>query len=311
MKLYHGLSSFSALAPSVVSSGTFDGLHFGHRKVVERLKEKAKKHGLESTLMTFWPHPRIVLGKAKGLKLLSTLDEKIILFRDLSIDNLVIIEFDKKFADISSSDFIQKILIEKLNTQKLVIGYDHRFGKNREGGFDYLQQHQAALGFSVEEIPRQELAYICVSSSQIREALSAGQIAAANRYLGRPYSLSGLVVKGTQIGRKIGFPTANLQIEDNYKLIPKSGVYVVKIEINKNKFGGMINIGKNPTISTQNKETLEVHIFDFKEDIYQKKLRVSFLKRIRSEQKFDCIEMLKNQLKKDKIYAQKILSQSC
>jgi len=309
MQVHHGLSSIQQLPPSVVTSGTFDGLHFGHKKIIQRLKEVAKSHRLESVVITFWPHPRFVLGKnTESLKLLSTLDEKIKLFEQLGIDHFLIIEFNKRFSSLTSSEFIQDILKEKVNTQKLVIGYDHRFGRNREGGFDYLMEHQKELGFSVEEIPRQELEEVGVSSTKIRNALLDGNVGAAKKYLGRSYSIAGKVVKGKQLGRTIGFPTANIQVEADYKLIPASGIYAIKIEIEGDFFHGMMNIGFRPTVSDENQQTLEANIFDFESDIYGKKIVIHFVEHLRNEQKFLDVSGLKAQLEKDKNHAKQIFN---
>ncbi len=308
MLVHRGLSSFDTLPPSVVTSGTFDGLHFGHQKILQRLKEVGKLHGLASVVITFWPHPRFVLQKgADDLQLLSTLEEKITQFEQFGIDHLLVIEFNKQFSSLTSSEFIQKILIDKVQTQKLVIGYDHRFGKNREGGFDYLKEHQAELGFSVEEIPKQELEEVAVSSTKIRNALQTGDVTNAQKYLGRFYSLQGTVVKGNQLGRTINFPTANLQIEESYKLIPAVGIYAVRIAYEGTWFDGMMNIGFRPTVSKAQAKSLEVHLFGFEGDLYGKLLTVEFVEYLRDEQKFENLPSLQEQLQKDQEHAKQIL----
>lgn len=308
MQVHRGLSSIQRLPPSVVTSGTFDGLHFGHKKIIQRLKEVGEASDLETVVITFWPHPRFVLGKdADSLKLLSTLDEKIRLFSQLGIDHLIIIEFNKQFSSLTSSEFIQNILKEKVNTKKLVIGYDHRFGRNREGGFDYLMEHQKELGFSVEEIPKQELEEVGVSSTKIRNALQEGDVEMANKYLGRNYRLTGLVVKGNQLGRTINFPTANIQVDASYKLVPNTGIYAVRVEIKDKIFNGMMNIGYRPTVSEEKIKSLEVNIFNFNKDIYNETLTIHFVKLLRQEQKFSDVNALKKQLEIDKSHAEKVL----
>lgn len=301
MQVHRGLSSIEQLPPSVVTSGTFDGLHFGHKKIIQRLKEVANTHNLESVVITFWPHPRFVLGKdPESLRLLSTLEEKIRLFNELGIDHLLIIEFNKQFSSLTSSQFIQEILKEKVNTHKLVIGFDHRFGRNREGGFDYLMEHQKELGFSVEEIPRQELEEVGVSSTKIRNALQEGDIETANKYLERNYCITGKVVRGNQIGRTIGFPTANIEVAATYKLVPCSGIYAVRVEHNSQLYRGMMNIGVRPTVSEKKQQSLEVNIFDFNADIYDQSLTIHFIKLLRQEQKFSDVSALQKQLEIDK-----------
>ena len=228
MKVYRGLENFKPLQHAVVTSGTFDGLHFGHLKILNRVREIANRNNGESVLITFWPHPRLVLfPEQTDLKLLTTLDEKIKLLEQFGIDHLLVIKFDKAFSRLTSQEFIQNIIIDKINTKSLVIGYDHRFGRNREGSFEYLQANQAAFGFEVEEIPKREIEEVAVSSTKIRKALFNGKVEVANEYLTHPFELTGTVVKGKQLGRKIGYPTANIEVEESYKLVPKNGIYAV------------------------------------------------------------------------------------
>ncbi len=222
---------------------------------------------------------------------------------------LVVITFDAEFSRLTSSEFIQQILIEKINTRKLVIGYDHRFGRNREGGFDYLMAHQAELGFAVEEIPKQTLEEVAVSSTKIRQALQEGGVRTATKYLGRPYSLRGTVQPGNQLGRTIGFPTANLQLTDAYKLVPAQGTYAVSVHCEGRDYEGMMNIGLRPTVSDAKALSLEVHLFDVQLDLYGKELTVLFVARLREEQKFADLETLKMQLQKDRLHAKAIFQQ--
>lgn len=307
MLIHRGLDDLTPLPNAVVTSGTFDGVHRGHQTILARLTEVARASGGESVLITYWPHPRTVLSNdSMDLKLLTTLDEKIDLLEQAGVDHLIVIPFTRAFSELSSAEYIQQVLIDKIGTRKLVIGYDHRFGRDREGGFDYIQAHQDAYGFEVEEIPRQDIEAVGVSSSRIRAALEAGHIDIANRFLGRPYSLSGTVVKGRQLGRTIGFPTANLQVDDPVKLIPANGVYAVDVLYAGQKFSGMLNIGFRPTVAGTH-QTIETYIFDFDKDIYGEHLTLQFRAFLRPEQKFDGLSALVSQLKQDEATARHIL----
>lgn len=308
MIVHHGTDNLTPLPQAVVTSGTFDGVHQGHQKILTRLTELARNSGGESVVLTFWPHPRTVVSNdSQNLRLLSTLDEKIELLREAGVDHLVVIPFTRSFSQLTSEEFIQRILIQKIGTQKLVIGYDHRFGRDREGGFDYIRQHQAEYGFEVEEIPRQDIEDVGVSSSKIRTALAEGKIRTANRFLGRAYNVTGTVVKGRQLGRTIGFPTANLQVDDPVKLIPANGVYAVEVLHRGKTLGGMTNIGFRPTVAGEN-QTIETYIFDFDADIYGEHLTLRFREYIRPEQKFSGLPALIEQLKQDEEKARAILS---
>lgn len=307
MKIYDGAENFPKLRFPVVTSGTFDGVHIGHQKILSRVMELARSNSGETVLLTFWPHPRFVLNADANLKLLSTFDEKASYLRKLGIDHLVKIPFTKAFSQLSSEEFIRKILVEKIGTKKLVIGYDHRFGKNREGSFEHLKTNEAAYGFEVEEIPRQDIDDVAVSSTKIRKALEEGEISVANEYLGRSYSLAGSVQPGKQLGRSIGFPTANIVLLDTYKLVPGDGAYAVEVVHKSHLYQGMLNIGIRPTVDGASR-VIEVHIFDFEGDLYGQELRVFFVKKIRAEQKFKSIEALKAQLKQDMETAKAILN---
>lgn len=300
MNVYYGIKDFTKLENAVVTSGTFDGVHLGHQKILNRLKEVAADTSGESVVITFYPHPRSVISPDnKTINLLSTLDEKIELLEKNEINHLVIIPFTREFSELSSEEFIQKILIETIGTKTLVIGFDHRFGKNREGGFDYLKENKARYGFNIEEIPRHDLENVGISSSKIRKALNEGDVPTADHFLGRNYSISGVIVKGKQLGRTIGFPTANIQVREIAKLVPADGVYAVKVYYREEEFGGMLNIGNRPTVDGTFK-TIEVNIFDFDREIYGETLKVEFLQKIRNEQKFNGLDELKAQIAKDK-----------
>jgi len=309
MIIYKGLDDIQPLPNAVVTSGTFDGVHLGHQTILSRLTEVAKASGGESVLITYWPHPRTVVSNdSQNLRLLTTLDEKIELLDQAGVDHLVVIPFTRSFSELTSEEYIRQILIGKIGTRKLVIGYDHRFGRDREGGFDYIQAHQSEYGFEVEEIPRQDVEAVGVSSSKIRAALNEGNVQTANRFLGRLYSLNGTVVKGRQLGRTIGFPTANLQVDDPSKLIPANGVYAVDVEYAGQTLGGMLNIGFRPTVAGTN-QTIETYIFDFDKDIYGEHITLKFKEFLRPEQKFDGLPALVAQLKRDEESARTILNQ--
>ncbi|AKD56630.1 bifunctional riboflavin kinase/FAD synthetase [Spirosoma radiotolerans] len=309
MIIYRGLDDIQPLPNAVVTSGTFDGVHRGHQTILARLTEVAKASGGESVLITYWPHPRTVVSNdSQNLKLLTTLDEKIELLDQAGVGYLVVIPFTRSFSELTSEEYIRQILIDKIGTKKLVIGYDHRFGRDREGGFDYIQAHQSEYGFGVEEIPRQDIEAVGISSSKIRTALNEGNVHTANRFLGRLYSLTGTVVKGRQLGRTIGFPTANLQVDDPSKLIPANGVYAVDVDYAGQTLGGMLNIGFRPTVAGTN-QTIETYIFDFDKDIYGEHITLKFREFLRPEQKFDGLPALVAQLKRDEESARSILNQ--
>jgi len=306
MKIYHGLDEFKKLDYAVVTSGTFDGVHFGHQKILERLDEVTKKNGGESVLLTYWPHPRLVLFPNQELYLLTSIEEKAKLLSQKHVDHLIIIPFTAAFSDLSSEEFIKDILVEKIGTKKLVIGYDHKFGKNRSGSFEELRKDGPIYGFEVEEIPKQMIENNAVSSTKIRKALSDGHIEIANEYLGRPFCIHGKVIEGDKIGRTIDFPTANVEVIFKHKLIPAEGIYAVKVELNNKAYKGMLNIGFRPTFGGTQKR-MEVNIFDFNQDIYGDEILVEFYHKIRSEIKFQNVGALKAQLQRDKEEALNIL----
>ncbi len=307
MIIYQGLDDIQPLPNAVVTSGTFDGVHRGHQTILARLTEVAKTSGGESVLITYWPHPRTVVSNdSQNLRLLTTLEEKTDLIDQAGVDHLVIIPFTRSFSQLTSEEYINQILIEKIGTKKLVIGYDHRFGRDREGGFEYIKAHQHEYGFEVEEIPRQDVDAVGVSSSKIRAALNEGNVRTANQFLDRPYSLTGTIVKGRQLGRTIGFPTANMQVDDAAKLIPANGVYAVSVEYGGQTLGGMLNIGFRPTVAGTH-QTIETYIFDFDKDIYGEHMTLRFREFLRPEQKFDGLPALVAQLKRDEEAARAVL----
>jgi len=307
MEVIRDIADFPKLKHAVVTSGTFDGLHIGHQKILRRVIERAKETDGQSVVITFWPHPRLVLfPDDNDLKLLSTIDERVAELSSFGIDYLLIIPFTKAFSRTSSRSFISDILVKAINTKVLIIGYDHRFGKNREGSFDNLKARAQQYGFEVEEIPRQDIDDVAVSSTKIRKALESGDIETASRYLGRPYNLTSTVEEGNKLGRTIGYPTANLALPAPHKLIPANGVYAVWVWVGETRYAGMMNIGVRPTIDGK-KLTLEVHILNFDQDIYGQSITVEFVKQLRQEQKFNGLDALKAQLVKDKEATQQVL----
>ena len=302
MKIYQNISEFESSAPTVVTTGTFDGVHIGHRKIITRLNEIAKSINGESVILTFAPHPRKVLNPDTSIKMLSTQDEKIELLRLLDVDHLIIHPFTKEFARTSSTHFVRDIIVNQLQTQKLVIGYDHHFGRNREGSFEHLVEFGPTYGFDVEEISALDVDQINVSSTKIRKALLTGDIETSKTYLGHDYGLTGTVVHGKQIGRSMGFPTANIRIDESDKLIPSNGVYAVRVSIDGVLHNGMLNIGTRPTIDESNTEpNIEVHVLDFDGELYDKTIRITFVSHMRSEIRFGSIDDLKQQLEKDRL----------
>jgi len=308
MKIYEGLEQFGPVKHPVVTSGTFDGVHLGHQKILKRIKNIADEVKGETVLITFWPHPRLVLYPDEhNLRLLSTFEEKARLLREFGIDHLLTIPFTKELSELTSEQFIQNIIIDTIQTRKLVIGYDHRFGRNREGSFEYLKANIDKYSFELEEIAREDVDNVGISSTKIRMALEDGKVEIANEFLGRDYELNGIIIKGQQLGRSIGFPTANIHITHDYKLIPCDGAYAVVADIEGNNHGGMLNIGMRPTVNGSS-QTIEVHLFDFEGDLYDKRVCVRLKSYLRPEIKFSGLEALKDQLKKDKADAMRILN---
>ena len=283
----------------MVTLGTFDGVHIGHKKIVDHLTHSASDEDCDSLILTFFPHPRMVLQDAADIKLLNTIAERAQLLEDAGLDSLIIHPFDKAFSRLTAEEFVRDILVEKLKVKKIIIGHDHRFGRNRTADFSDLVSFGADYGFEVEQISAREIDFVSVSSTKIRNALLEGDIALANSYLGYSYMLRGKVVLGKQLGRTIGFPTANLRIAEDYKLIPKDGVYVVMSMIASRKVYGIMNIGNNPTVGgTQ--QSIEIYYFDFAGDLYDTDITVNILHRLRDEEKFDSVSLLKEQLERDR-----------
>lgn len=299
MVTVQSISNYDKKHPTAITIGTFDGVHIGHRKILERLINDAKKTGLRSTVLTFFPHPRMVLQKDTEIRLLNTIQEKIKILELIGLDYLIIHPFTLEFSRLSSTEFVRDILVNELKAKKIIIGYDHRFGRNRNANIQDLVAFGSTLNFEVEEIAAEEIDDVSVSSTKIRNALIDGDMKTANEYLGYTYMLTGDVKKGKGLGRQLNFPTANLFIVEKYKLIPKNGVYVVKSILNDKLYYGMMNIGFNPTVDGSSK-SIEIHFFDFNSDLYGENIQVDILERIRDEHKFDSLEELKTQLLKDK-----------
>ena len=302
LKIFNSIQEFNPIKKTIVTIGTFDGVHMGHKKIIEKLTQNTENSKFESVILTFFPHPRIVLQEKSDIKLINTIDEKILLLEKTGLDNLIIHPFDKKFAALTAEEFVKTILVDQLNIQKIIIGHDHRFGVNRSANIDDLILYGAKYGFEVEQISAKEIDEISVSSTKIRNAISTGNITLANDYLGYPYFFSGEIIKGKQLGRTIGFPTANLVVAADYKLIPKIGVYIVSSFFNNMTIYGMMNIGTNPTVGGENL-SIEIHFLDFDAKLYDQKMEITVLKKIRDEQKFESIEALKKQIEKDKEFA--------
>lgn len=284
---------------TVLTIGTFDGVHIGHQKIIKRLVEISEIKNLTPSLLTFFPHPRMVLQKDANIKLINTIDEKKDILKQFGISNLVIKEFTKEFSRLTAEDFVKNILVDHLKAKHIIIGYDHHFGRNRNANIEDLKQFGKDFDFEVEEISKQDINDVAVSSTKIRAALQEGNIKIANTYLGYNFMLTGKVIDGKKLGQTINYPTANLHIEETYKLIPKHGVYIVKSIIDNNTVYGMMNIGHNPTVNGKH-QTIETHFFDFNKDLYGQNLKIELLQRLRDEQKFNSVQELQSQLHIDK-----------
>lgn len=299
MRVHQSISNYDHKElSSVLTIGTFDGVHIGHQKIIERLNQIKNEPSERSMILTFYPHPRRVLDHSNDIKMLNTIDEKIMLLEKFGLDDLIIEPFTKEFSRHSALDFVRNILVNQLHIKKLVIGYDHQFGKNREGNFEQLSEYGDLYDFEVEKISAQEIDSVSVSSTKIRRAIENGDMETANKYLGYNYLLTGEIIKGKGIGRKINFPTVNLHISETYKLIPKKGVYIVLTYLKGKIIYGIMNIGFRPTISGQG-QTIEVHLLDFKGDLYGKTMQIQVLKRLRDEIKFESVEELAGQIATD------------
>jgi riboflavin kinase/FMN adenylyltransferase len=300
MKIYHHIDEFTPVKNAVVTIGTFDGVHIGHRKIISRIKELATASGGETVILTFFPHPRMILHpEDESIKLITTIAEKAGLLEQLGVDHLIITPFSRDFSNQSPEGYIRDVLVNKIGTKKIVIGYDHRFGKDRQGGLQDLLAQAPVYGFEVIEIPEQDINDVAISSTRVRTALLCGDIYIANECLGYPFFITGKVIRGDQLGRTLGYPTANLMVEERYKLIPSDGIYAVKVNVEGKEYKGMAYIGHRPTVNGMTRN-IEVNIFDFSADIYNKELRMEFLHFVREDIKFASLEELVVQLGKDK-----------
>ena len=300
MKIFQDLTAINSIPNPVLTIGTFDGVHVGHQKILQQVKKEAEKIGGESVLFTFFPHPRIVLyPESHGLKLLQTQEEKMAKLARVGIENCIVYPFTFDFSRLSAIEFVRDILVNKLQIKKLVIGYDHQFGKNREGNIEFLKEICEVYGFEVIEIPAQDIDAVNVSSTKIRKAILDGEIAKANEYLGERFEFTGTIVHGQAIGKTIGFPTANIQVNSELKLIPGNGVYAVAVSLKDSDYIGMLNIGNRPTVSDSADQTIEVHILDFSGEIYAEEITVKFIDKLRDEKQFKDLQELQNQLKED------------
>jgi riboflavin kinase/FMN adenylyltransferase len=311
MKVFEGLANVGQIKNPVVTIGTFDGVHIGHQKIIQQLILEAKKIDGESVLITFHPHPRLILFPDNhNLQLLQTQAEKLQTLAENGLENVIILPFSKEFSQLSALDFVKTVLYKSLRAKKIIIGYDHQFGNDRKGNIDFLIAHSNNFNYDLIEILAEEINEVNVSSTKIRTALLDGSVEIANAYLNKPFELSGTVIKGEQLGRTIGFPTANIDLKDSTKLIPANGVYAVKVQLNNEdkSYNGMMNIGFRPTVSERLKQSIEIYLFDFQADIYDSQLKVSLYKRIRMEEKFVNLATLKSQLSKDEAFIRSYFS---
>lgn len=307
MKVYESVGSFKPKRPTVVTIGTFDGVHIGHRTILEQVVRTAHESQMESLLLTFFPHPRMVLQKDSDLKLINTLSEKKELLERIGLDHLVVHPFTKEFSRMTALEYVRDILVEGLGARKVIIGYDHRFGRNRMATIEDLKQYGKTFGFEVQELSARQLDEVAISSTKIRKALACGDLDTANRYLGYPFVLAGTIVKGRAIGRTIEYPTANIEIREKYKLIPANGVYVVFSEISGRVVYGITSIGNNPTVGGTSR-TIETYYLDFNGDLYGKHLRIEFLTRIRGEKVFSDTAKLKEAISNDEVFARQFIA---
>jgi riboflavin kinase/FMN adenylyltransferase len=310
MHIYHHIDEFTRLNNAIVTIGTFDGVHLGHRKIISGIKELAESTGGETVLLTFFPHPRMILHpEDESIKLINTIPEKAELLEQLGIDHLIITPFSRDFSNQSAGEYIRDVLVNKIGTKKIVIGYDHRFGKDRQGGLNDLLRLGPVYGFDVVEIPEQDINEVAISSTRIRKALLKGEIELANTLLGYPFFITGRIVRGDQIGRQLGYPTANIVIPETYKLIPSDGIFAAKVKIEGVKYGGMAYIGTRPTINGT-RRNIEVNIFDFDKEIYNQQVSMEFHNFVRGDMKFDSLDELKAQIAMDKVEVEKLLASS-
>ena len=306
MKEHKGANAFKSEHHTVITIGTFDGVHAGHQKIIERLVATAKVSQLESAILTFFPHPRMVLQEDSDLKLINTIEERKQILEKSGIDHLIIHPFTHQFSRLTALEFVRDILVNKLKAKKVIIGYDHRFGRNRTADINTLKEFGKQFDFEVEEISRQDVEEVAVSSTKIRKALMDGRVEKANNYLQHPFTLTGTIVSGQGLGKEFGYPTANLKIEEEYKLIPKIGVYVVRAIIDEIPYFGMMSIGTNPTVGGKD-VTIETYFFLLDKDLYGKKLQIELLTRIRDEKKFESVDALKIAMKQDEAFSERYI----
>tara|TARA_B110000046_G_C13020091_1_gene410673 strand:- start:170 stop:1099 length:930 start_codon:yes stop_codon:yes gene_type:complete len=301
MKVYYSIDEVPEIKNAVLTLGTFDGVHLGHQEIISFLKKSAQTLGGETVLFTLFPHPRIVLNPTDhGMTLIQSIDERIKKLERFGIDHLILYPFSVDFSRLSATTFVRDILVNKINVKLMTIGYNHHFGRNREGNLELLKELGVTYDFAVQEIPAYSKSDIKISSTKIRNAIKEGDIIKANEFLGEPFQFEGKVMHGDQIGTKIGFPTANIAPTNENQVIPQNGVYAVKVKVRNNSYGGMMNIGTRPTVENSNEHRIEVNLFDFDDMIYGQELSVAVYNRIRSEQSFESLEALKEQLEHDK-----------
>jgi riboflavin kinase/FMN adenylyltransferase len=307
MKRFNNINEFNCKKSTIITIGTFDGVHLGHQKILKKLNIEAENNGLESSVLTFFPHPRTVLNPNSSLKLINTIEERISLFKKSKIDNLIVHPFTKEFSELDSEDYVKNILVDQLKAKIVLIGYDHKFGKNRTADINNLKEYGIKYNFEVIEIKAEEINDIAISSTKIRNSIEEGDIQLTNSYLGYEFSFSGKVVKGNSIGKTLGFPTANIKIGTDLKLIPKNGVYLISTIINQKIIFGMMNIGIKPT-TNENTKSIEVNLFDFNQDLYDTNITIYIKQFLREEIKFDSLNELKLQIEKDKITCNSIIN---
>ena len=307
MKRFNNINEFNCKKSTIITIGTFDGVHLGHQKILKKLNVEAENNGLESSVLTFFPHPRTVLNPDSSLKLINTIEERISLFKKSKIDNLIVHPFTKEFSELDSEDYVKNILVDQLKAKIVLIGYDHKFGKNRTADINNLKEYGIKYNFEVIEIKAEEINDIAISSTKIRNSIEEGDIQLTNSYLGYEFSFFGKVVRGNSIGKTLGFPTANIKIGTDLKLIPKNGVYLISTIINQKIIFGMMNIGIKPT-TNENTKSIEVNLFDFNQDLYDKNITIYIKQFLREEIKFDSLNELKLQIEKDKIMCNSIIN---
>ena len=307
MKRFNNINEFNCKKSTIITIGTFDGVHLGHQKILKKLNAEAENNGLESSVLTFFPHPRTVLNPDSSLKLINTIEERISLFKKSKIDNLIVHPFTKEFSELDSEDYVKNILVDQLKAKIVLIGYDHKFGKNRTADINNLKEYGIKYNFEVIEIKAEEINDIAISSTKIRNTIEEGDIQLTNSYLGYEFSFFGKVVKGNSIGKTLGFPTANIKIGTDIKLIPKNGVYLISTIINQKIIFGMMNIGIKPT-TNENTKSIEVNLFDFNQDLYDTNITIYIKQFLREEIKFNSLNELKLQIEKDKITCNSIIN---